>query len=219
MRSKFDEQLKLLSRELIRMGARCEEALDLVSRALASGDLGLASQVHAVDGEIDRMERDIENLCLRLLLQQQPVAGDLRKISAALKMITDLERVGDQASDIAEIIPFLGTPTQSEREIICRMASEAANMVTGSVDAYVKRDITLAGEVIDRDDVVDGLFTQVKATLIAEIAKNPQDGESALDLLMIAKYLERIGDHATNIAEWVVFSVTGVHDEHEGESK
>jgi len=219
MRSKFDQQLNLLSRELIRMGARCEEALDLVSRALATGDLTLASQVSAVDGEIDRMERDIENLCLRLLLQQQPVAGDLRKISAALKMITDLERVGDQASDIAEIIPFLGTPTQLERDVICSMASEAANMVTGSVDAYVKRDLTLAEQVIDRDDVVDGQFTQVKATLIEEIARDPQGGESALDLLMIAKYLERIGDHATNIAEWVVFSVTGVHDEHEGERK
>lgn len=219
MRSRFDQQLNLLSRELIRMGARCEEALRLVSQALVSGDLSLAAQVHSVDGEIDRMERDIENLCLRLLLQQQPVAGDLRKISAALKMITDLERVGDQASDIAEILPFLGTPTQLEREIICSMASEASQMVTGSVDAYVKRDLTLAGKVIDRDDVVDSLFTQVKATLITEIARNPQDGEAALDLLMIAKYLERIGDHATNIAEWVVFSVTGIHDEHEGENK
>ncbi len=219
MRSKFDQQLNLLSRELIRMGARCEEALSLVSGALTSGDPDLAAQVSAVDGEIDRMERDIENLCLRLLLQQQPVAGDLRKISAALKMITDLERVGDQASDIAEIIPFLGSPTEAERRIICRMASEAADMVTGSVDAYVKRDIALAGQVIDRDDVVDGLFTQVKEALIQEIARDPQSGEAVLDLLMIAKYLERIGDHATNIAEWVVFSVTGIHDEHEGEGK
>lgn len=219
MRSKFDAELNLLSRELIRMGARCEEALSLVSRALENGDLTLAAQVSAVDGEIDRMERDIENLCLRLLLQQQPVAGDLRKISAALKMITDLERVGDQASDIAEIIPFLGTPTQLEGEMICRMASEASDMVTGSVDAYVKRDLNLAESVIRRDDVVDGLFTQVKAALITEIAQNPQAGEAALDLLMIAKYLERIGDHATNVAEWVVFSVTGVHNEHEGEEK
>lgn len=219
MRSKFDAQLNLLNRELTRMGAQCEEAISTTARALITGDPALAAQVPALDGEIDRSERDIENLCLKLLLQQQPVARDLRQISAALKMITDLERVGDQAADIAEIITFLGSRTGAECEPICRMADAASRMVTGSVDAYVAQDVRLANEVIDHDDVVDELFCQVKTALIGMIARSPEEGEYALDLLMIAKYFERIGDHATNIAEWVVFSVTGIHDEHEGERK
>ena len=212
MRSRFDEQLALLHRELIAMGATCEEVISLSAKALSGGDCALAEQVLPKGKEIDRMERDIEGLCLRLLLQQQPVARDLRRISAALKMITDLERIGDQAEDIAEIVTFLGGRTGSECTGILSMAEESVKMVTESIDAYVKGDVAMAQSVIAHDDVVDDLFLQVKTSLIAMIASKPEDGEYALDLLMIAKYFERIGDHATNIAEWVVFSVTGTHE-------
>ena len=212
MRSRFDEQLALLHRELIEMGALCEEAISTVSRALSSGDAALVKKVAPMDQEIDRKEREIESLCLKLLLQQQPVARDLRQISAALKMITDMERIGDQAEDIAEIIGFLKGRSGEECTFVGHMARSAISMVTGSVDAYVRQDVALAHEVIARDDVVDEDFRKVKATLIDWIAQRPDDGEYALDLLMIAKYFERIGDHATNIAEWVVFAVTGVHN-------
>ena len=159
------------------------------------------------------MEHTIESLCLRLLLQQQPVARDLRQISAALKMITDMERIGDQAADIAEIITFLGGRSGGECEYISLMAKSAIKMVTESVDAFVKRDLELANTAIRHDDIVDDYFKKVKSSLIKMIADKPDDGEYALDLLMIAKYFERIGDHAVNIAEWVVFSVTGSHKE------
>ena len=196
MRNKFDEQLSQLNHEMIEMGALCEEVIALASRALTENDKSLAARVAPLDSEIDRKERDIENLCLKLLLQQQPVARDLRQISAALKMITDMERIGDQAED---------------NDLLREMAKAAILMVTESVDAYVKCDTMLAEQVIAEDDTVDGYFTQVKERLIYKIAQDPADGEYALDLLMIAKYFERIGDHATNIAEWVIFSVTGVH--------
>ena len=212
MRSRFDEQLALLNRELIEMGALCEEVIAAAAKALMEGDTALAAQIAPRAGEIDRQERDIESLCLKLLLQQQPVASDLRQISAALKMITDMERIGDQAEDIAEIIGFLQGRSGEECAFVGHMARSAISMVTGSVDAYVRRDTALAREVIARDDVVDEDFRKVKATLIDWIARRPDDGEYALDLLMIAKYFERIGDHATNIAEWVVFAVTGVHN-------
>ena len=212
MRSRFDEQLALLNRELIEMGALCEEVIAAAAKALMEGDTALAAQIAPRAGEIDRQERDIESLCLKLLLQQQPVARDLRVISAALKMITDMERIGDQAQDIAEIVTFLKGRTAEHDDIVGHMARSAISMVTGSVDAYVRRDTALAREVIARDDVVDEDFRKVKATLIDWIARRPDDGEYALDLLMIAKYFERIGDHATNIAEWVVFAVTGVHN-------
>ena len=211
MRSRFDEQLALLNRELIEMGALCEEVIAAAAKALMEGDTALAAQIAPRAGEIDRQERDIESLCLKLLLQQ-PVARDLRQISAALKMITDMERIGDQAEDIAEIIGFLQGRSGEECAFVGHMARSAISMVTGSVDAYVRRDTALAREVIARDDVVDEDFRKVKATLIDWIARRPDDGEYALDLLMIAKYFERIGDHATNIAEWVVFAVTGVHN-------
>lgn len=216
MRARFDEQLALLNREMIAMGALCEEMIALAAKALLSGDTKMAEAVHPLDGEIDQKERDIESLCLKLLLQQQPVARDLRQISAALKMITDMERIGDQADDISEIIPFLNGRTGGECEYIAEMARAAIHMVTESIDAYVRRDIVLAHAVIEYDDIVDDLFNKVKQSLIDMIAKNPQDGEFAIDLLMIAKYFERIGDHATNIAEWVEFSVTGMH---KGESE
>ncbi len=214
MRSRFDQQLELLNRELIEMGALCEEVIALASRALTEGEPDLAAQVAPLDAEIDRKEREIETLCLRLLLQQQPVARDLRQISAALKMITDMERIGDQAEDIAEIIACMNGRTAENRELLRSMSLAVIRMVTESVDAYVRRDTELAEKVIADDDIVDGDFDQVKAALIQKIADHPEEGGYALDLLMIAKYFERIGDHAVNLAEWVVFSVTG---EHKGE--
>ncbi len=213
MRSRFDEQLAQLNKQLIEMGALCEEVISMASRALMDGDLPLAAKVAPLDAEIDQKERDIENLCLKLLLQQQPVAKDLRQISAALKMITDMERIGDQAEDIAEIIKFLNGRTVENGALIREMASAAIKMVTESVDAFVKHDIMLAEKVVSDDDIVDRYFDQVKQKLIERIAQQPADSEYALDLLMIAKYFERIGDHAVNLAEWVIFSVTGVHKE------
>ncbi|MDO4564166.1 MAG: phosphate signaling complex protein PhoU [Clostridia bacterium] len=211
MRNRFDAQLEQLNVELIEMGARCEEVISLAAKALIEGDAAIAGRVGPIDAEIDRMEREIENLCLRLLLQQQPVARDLRQISAALKMITDMERIGDQADDIAEIIGFLNGHSAADCAYIGEMANETKRMVTGSVDAYVKRDLELAVRVMEQDDVVDALFQSVKASLIEMIREKPEEGVYALDLLMIAKYFERIGDHAVNIAEWVEFSLTGVH--------
>ena len=216
MRSRFDEQLALLNKELIEMGALCEEVIALAAQSLAEGSAALARRVAPLDAEIDRKEREIESLCLKLLLQQQPVARDLRQISAALKMITDMERIGDQAEDIAEIVVFLDGRGAESSELLRAMARSAIKMVTESVDAYVGRDVALAGQVIREDDVVDDYFARVKSALIGRIAHDPSDGELALDLLMIAKYFERIGDHATNIAEWVIFSVTGEHKNEEG---
>ena len=225
MRSRFDEQLALLNRELIEMGALCEEVIALSAQALTEGNAELAARVAPLDQEIDRKEREIESLCLKLLLQQQPVAKDLRQISAALKMITDMERIGDQAEDIAEIITFLGGRGAENSQLLREMARSTIKMVTESVDAYVKHDTALADQVIAEDDTVDDYFARVKKDLIKRIvevsampefvgiAQDPDDGEFALDLLMIAKYFERIGDHATNIAEWVIFSVTGEHKE------
>ena len=213
MRSRFDEQLAQLKCELIEMGALCEEAIALAAKALDEADVKLAAKVAPLSSEIDRMERNIESMCLKLLLSQQPVARDLRMISAALKLITDMERIGDQASDIAEIINFLDGRSIEECEYIGEMAKAAIRMVTDSVDAYVKQDVDAAHRVIAGDDVVDDYFDKVKTSLISLIAHNPDEGRYALDLLMIAKYFERIGDHAVNIAEWVVFSVTGIHDE------
>ena len=213
MRSRFDEQLALLKRELIEMGALCEEVIALAAQSLTEGDTALSARVSPLDEEIDRKEREIESLCLKLLLQQQPVARDLRQISAALKMITDMERIGDQAEDIAEIVAFLGGRGTEDSELLRDMARSAIRMVSGSVDAYVKQDVPLAEKVIAEDDVVDDYFARVKKALISRIAADPEDGEFALDVLMIAKYFERIGDHAVNIAEGVIFSVTGEHKE------
>lgn len=211
MRERFEQQLQLLNQALTKMGSLCEQIITLAAQALTDWDENLAKKVAEVDSEIDKMERSIEGTCLRLLLQQQPVATDLRVISAALKMITDMERIGDQAEDIAEIITFLKGRAAAESVQIREMARETITMVTGSVDAYVRQDLELAQAVLNHDDIVDAYFDRVKKNLIDMIAKNPEDGEFALDLLMIAKYFERIGDHATNIAEWVMFSVTGVH--------
>ena len=211
MRSRFDEQLSLLNKKMIEMGAQCEKLIDLVAKALLNGDIEGAKNVKAQGHEIDQMEREIESICLKLLLQQQPVARDLRVISAALKMITDMERIGDQAEDIAEIIPFLKGRCGAEFADFKPMAEATCKMITDSIDAYVKGDLELAKAVSDHDDIVDEEFSKMKDTLIKVISENHADGEYAIDLLMIAKYFERIGDHATNIAEWVEFSVTGVH--------
>lgn len=211
MRSRFDEQLATLSKELIEMGALCEEAIADAAKALTTADEKTAAKVEPLEAEINQKERDIESLCLKMLLQQQPVARDLRQISAALKMITDLERIGDQASDIAEIITFIDKKAGVDCEPICLMAEATIRMVTESVDAFVKRDVGIAQQAIAHDDTVDDYFLKVKRSLINMISQRPANGEHALDLLMIAKYFERIGDHAVNIAEWVIFSVTGVH--------
>ena len=211
MRTRFDEQLSQLNADLIDMGTMIEYAIESSANALISLDGELAKKIVAFDHDVDRKERDIESLCLKLILHQQPIARDLRLISAALKMITDMERIGDQAEDIAEIIGFLHGHQAEDNDLLREMAKAAIRMVTESVDAYVKCDTMLAEQVIAEDDTVDGYFTQVKERLIGKIAQDPADGEYALDLLMIAKYFERIGDHATNIAEWVIFSVTGVH--------
>ena len=213
MRSRFDEQLALLKKELIEMGALCEEVIALAAKSLTEGDSRLASRVAPIDAEIDQKERGIESMCLKLLFQQQPVAKDLRQISAALKMITDMERIGDQAEDISEIIDFLGNRRSDDTLLLGEMAESAVKMVTESVDAFVKSDLELAKKVVADDDIVDDYFVKVKRQLIKRITDVPSDGEYALDLLMIAKYFERIADHAVNIAEWVIFSVTGVHKE------
>ena len=211
MRSRFDEQLSLLNKKMIEMGAECEELIALVAKALLNGDVAGARKAKEQGHIIDQMEREVEAICLKLLLQQQPVAKDLRVISAALKMITDMERIGDQAEDIAEIIPFLDGRTGAEFTDFKLMAETTCKMVTDSIDAYVKQDVDLAKAVAEHDDVVDDAFVRMKNMLIKLISENKADGEYAVDLLMIAKYFERIGDHAVNIAEWVEFSVIGVH--------
>ena len=213
MRNRFDEQLFELNREIIEMGAMCEEAIAYAVKALSSGDIALAAKVKNNGVAIDQKERDIESRCMKLLLHQQPVARDLRLISAALKMITDMERIGDQAEDIAEIVTFLNGHTMEGVKLIEEMARETIEMVTDSVDAFVRKDVALAESVLSHDDVVDDYFDKMKQDIIRLIAENSADGEFALDLLMISKYFERIGDHATNIAEWVIYSVTGIHKE------
>lgn len=213
MRNRFDEQLFELNKEIIEMGAMCEDAIAKAVKALNIGDVELAENVKVGSGGIDQMERAIESRCMKLLLHQQPVAKDLRLISAALKMITDMERIGDQAEDIAEIVTFLEGRTVGEMKKIEDMANKTIEMVTKSVDAFVRKDMELAETVIEQDDTVDDYFAEIKSSIIAWVANNPSDGEFALDLLMIAKYLERIGDHATNLAEWVIYSVTGTHKE------
>ena len=213
MRSQFDEQLAQLNREMIEMGALCEQIISMVSDALNQWDPQLQDHILPVASAIDQKERDIETLCLKMLLRQQPVARDLRVISAALKMITDMERIGDQAEDIAEIITYLNGRTIELLQQIREMAAASGRMVTESVDAYVNQDLAMAQAAIDHDDVVDRYFAQIKELLIEWIAHKPTEGEYALDLLLIGKYFERIGDHATNIAEWVIFSVTGIHEE------
>lgn len=209
MRSRFDQQLERLHLELTRMGAQCEQAIAAGIKALLEDDDAMAGEAIAIEREIDQQEREIESLCMKLLLQQQPVARDLRMVSSALKMISDMERIGDQAADIAEITRHIGGAPLPGQVRLKEMAQAAAKMVAGSVDAFVKRDLNLAGSVIQYDDVVDELFVRIKEELTELIRRDASSAEEALDLLMIAKYLERIGDHAVNLAEWVEYSITG----------
>ncbi len=211
MRNKFDQQLELLNNELNEMGALCEGAIASAAKALINGDKSLAKQAIAIDQEIDQQEKVIETLCLKLLLQQQPVAKDLRQISSALKMITDMERIGDQASDIANLILSSDLKAAERAEHIAEMAKATIKMVNGCVEAFVKHDLELAQAVMNDDDVVDQLFQLVRSELIQLMIHNQSEAEYATDLLMIAKYFERIGDHATNVAEWVEYSITGTH--------
>ncbi len=220
MRTSFENQLEDLNKELIEMGSLVESAISGAVDALIKQDAGKAKKTIEFDMNIDRKEQDIESMCLKLLLQQQPVARDLRLISAALKMITDMERIGDQAADISEIAIYLsGSPYIKKLETIPQMAYETIKMVSGSINAYVKNDLQLAREIIGSDDIVDRLFVTVKTDLIKMIHQDPENGSQAMDLLMIAKYFERIGDHATNIAEWVEYSITGVHKNEEIEKR
>jgi phosphate transport system protein len=212
MRNRFDRQLVQLNNELIEMGGMIEKAISDTVKALVNQDIELASNVIEYDEEIDHQEREIEQLCLKLLLQQQPVAKDLRLISAALKMITDMERIGDHATDISEITIELSKESYIKKlDHIQQMAKETMVMLVQSVEAFVNKDMDKARAVIAHDDVVDDLFNKVKAELIAMIHEDVNAGEQASDLLMAAKYFERIGDHATNISEWVIFSITGQH--------
>ena len=212
MRNRFDRQLSTLNDELIEMGSMIEKSIETAIKALVNQDVDLARHAIEADEEIDRQERIIEDLCLKLLLQQQPVAKDLRLISSALKMITDMERIGDHASDISEItIALADQPYIKKLEHIQQMAKETMIMLVGSIEAFVDKDLEKANEVIKRDDVVDDLFDKVKKELIQMIHENADKGEQAADLLMVAKYMERIGDYATNISEWVIFSITGEH--------
>ncbi len=215
MRNKFDQQLLQLNEDLIDMGALCKEAVADAMTALLNSDKQARQKAFLTEYEIDNKEREIESLCMKLLLQQQPVARDLRNISAALKMISDMERIGDQASDIADITKFLENSELTQHVHIQQMAESAMSMLTDSIDAFVKKDLLLARKVMNEDDGVDELFNQIKKELIQEIARNPEEGELCIDMMMIAKYFERIGDHVVNIAEWVEYSVTGEHKAHD----
>lgn len=212
MRNRFDKQLQLLDEQLTHMGELCEIAIAKATKALQEGNLEQARAIMDADEEIDQMEKDIERLCLKLLLQQQPVAKDLRRISAALKMITDMERIGDQTADIAEIVLSSGHNTATDIKEIGTMAAAASKMVRDSVTAYVTKDLELAKNVMEADDYVDHLFNTIRDELVVFIrSEKGENGKRIFDLIMVTKYLERIGDHATNIAEWVEFSITGVH--------
>lgn len=216
MRNRFDQQLEQLNVDMIEMGALCEQVIDKTYNVMMEEDKVAAREIMEKDIEIDHKEQEIESLCLKLLLQQQPVARDLRVISAALKMITDMERIGDQAADIAEIVRTTNLKAPASDIPLGEMAVATIKMVKESIDAYVKKDLELARKVIEYDDVVDDLFVKTRARLIDAVQGEKESDASAMDLLMIAKYYERIGDHATNVAEWVEFSITG---EHRGEDK
>lgn len=208
MRSKFDEQLKLLNEEMIQMGTMIEVNIQKAIDALVNSDVETAKEIMAMDVQVDKKQRDIESLCFNLLIQQQPVAKDLRAITAAMKMVTDMERIGDHAADISEMTIML---SEEERigsyDTIIKMAAEASVMLISSIDAFAQKDVTKAQAVIEHDDIVDALFDKIKSELIELIKKDTERGEQEIDMLMIAKYLERIGDHATNIAEWVIYSL------------
>lgn len=208
MRIKFDEQLNYLNQQMIKMGNMIEENIQSSIRAFLNQDIETAKQLVEKDTDVDHMQKEIENICFNLLIQQQPVAKDLRAITAAMKMVTDMERIGDHAADISEVtIVMSGKKDENTMRLISKMAVSATQMLIESIDAYVQKDMTKAYEVIREDETVDSLFVEVKEALVNLIARDPKSGEQELDLLMVAKYLERIGDHATNLAEWVIYSV------------
>lgn len=212
MRNQFDRQLNNLNGELIQMGHMIEQAIEHAIEAMVHRDVEKARKNMEFDAEIDQQEKDIEGLCMKLLMKQQPVARDLRLISAALKMITDMERIGDQAADISELsICLSDVESLPKMDIIQKMAQESMLMVVKSIEAFVSKDLETAEKVIKRDDVIDDLFVEAKAELIRLIQEKSACAEVAADLLMVAKYFERIGDHATNIAEWVIYSINGKH--------
>ena len=217
MRNSFDMQLRKLNNELIEMGSLIETAIARAYNALINQNIEVARENVEFDREIDQKEKEVENICLKLLLQQQPVASDLRLISSAIKMITDMERIGDQAADISELTILMAKTQYIKRlDHIEQMAKATIEMVTTSVDAFVKRDLELARSVFARDDIVDNLFVTIKNDLIELIRDDVNNGEQAIDLIMVAKYFERIGDHAVNLADWVIFSILGHHEEYDG---
>lgn len=212
MRNNYDRELKQLNDEMIEMSSMIEHAIEIAVKALVTQDVDLAKEAIACDDEIDEQEKNIESLCLKLLLTEQPVATDLRQISSALKMITDMERIGDHASDISELTVQMASEAYIKRpEHIQQMAKEAMVMLVKSIEAFVSLDLDKAKSVIEHDDIVDDLFVTVRNELIDIIRENSEAGEQASDLLMVAKYLERVGDHATNISEWVIYYITGSH--------
>ena len=213
MRSRYDEELKNLHGALIDMGAMIESAISGAITALENRDIQKAKDIIAYDEEIDAQERLIEEMCMKLLLRQQPVASDLRKISTTLKLITDMERIGDHAADISELAIMLRDLPQMNNASLREMAVQTSTMLISSVEAYVEQDEEKARAVIRQDDVVDDLFVTVKREMIEAIQKNSDCSETAADLLMAAKYFERIGDHATNIAEWTLYALTGRHED------
>lgn len=211
MRKRFNEQLEELHLDLIKMGALCEDIIDASMKALFEKDSAMVKKAESIESDINDMERTIENSCMKLLLQQQPVARDLRTISSALKMISDMERIGDQAEDIAEITEYIADDKIIGEHYLRQMSKAASKMVTDAIESFVKHDTELATSVIMYDNTVDELFQKMKSELIEEIASDRTKGETCFDIMMIAKYIERIGDHAENVAEWVIYSVTGVH--------
>lgn len=216
MRNSFDMQLRKLNNELIEMGSLIETAIARAYKGLINQNIEIAKENVEFDREIDQKEKEVENICLKLLLQQQPVASDLRLISSAIKMITDMERIGDQAADISELTILMSKTQYIKRlDHIEQMAKATIEMVITSVDAFVKRDLELARSVFARDDIVDNLFVTIKNDLIELIREDVNNGEQAIDLIMVAKYFERIGDHAVNLADWVIFSIVGHHEEHD----
>ena len=216
MRSKFDEQLLELNKEMIEMGNKIILSIKNAIEALVARDENMAKAIMESDAEVDHLQKKIEGICFSLLIQQQPVARDLRTVTAAMKMVTDMERIGDHAADISEMTILMGQYSQIDKfEHISQMATETMIMLNHSIEAYVEKNVIKAKEVIDHDDIVDDLFVEAKKDVIELILNSPSEGEGATDILMIAKYFERIGDHATNIAEWVIYSLKQKEDEDE----
>ena len=216
MRSKFDEQLLELNKEMIEMGNKIILSIKNAIEALVARDENMAKAIMESDAEVDHLQKKIEGICFNLLIQQQPVARDLRTVTAAMKMVTDMERIGDHAADISEMTILMGQNSQIDKfEHISQMATETMIMLNHSIEAYVEKNVIKAKEVIEHDDIVDGLFVEAKKDVIELILNSPSEGEGATDILMIAKYFERIGDHATNIAEWVIYSLKQKENEDE----